>query len=386
MSIVTIDADELTALRQREAYYRSIIDDHHHARIFRIRAIGYTLTFVNQASCVRWGRTESELLGQNFADLISMSQGERSQQQFLDIVETVITTGDDMINEMRDYFASSDQPKWIRRHISPIKRTDDTVEEIQFVSYDITDRKQLELKLQTANEQLQQRNQALETSNLALQQFAYSASHDLQTPLRSIVGFAQILQRKYLTQLDDTANQYLQKIIANTKRMQELIQSLLCYARADSAIDALQAVDLNTVVAEVIQLLDGTLSETGGNVTYTQLPIVSSNHLQMQQLLLNLINNCLTYRSDEPPCVHLCATHSNNEWTISVADNGIGIDPKYHEQIFGVFKRLHPRDKYPGTGIGLALCRRIVEQHGGRMWVVSEKGKGSTFYFTFPQH
>lgn len=258
---------------------------------------------------------------------------------------------------------------------------------------DISWRKALEADLRTMNNELEMRvvertealqitNDALIRSNTDLQQFAYIASHDLQTPLRSISGFVQLLANAYADKLDDQARNWINRTVDNTQRMHTLINDLLSYSRVDSRARAFAPVDMNVLVEEIKQLYETDLQLSGGTITYDTLPTVSGDAAQLTQLLTNLIGNSLKYHSDEPPKVHISAYWNEYEWFFLIRDNGLGIAPKHHDSIFEIFKRLHTNQTYPGTGIGLAICRRVVHRHSGRIWVESTPGIGSTFFFT----
>ena len=225
-------------------------------------------------------------------------------------------------------------------------------------------------------------NEALERSNNELKQFAYIASHDLQTPLRAICGFAQLLEADYHAKLDAKAVDYIDRIVKGVKRMQTVINDLLEYVRVDSRQRPFVATDLAGAFDESMKLMAAAIKESGGRVTCGPLPTVTGDPSQLSQMLQILVGNALKYRSAAPPEVHVSAERSERQWTIAVRDNGIGIDPKYHEQIFEIFRRLHSQEKYPGNGVGLAVCRRIAHRHGGRIWVESAAGKGCTFYFS----
>lgn len=236
--------------------------------------------------------------------------------------------------------------------------------------------------LHGANQTLQHRNEALKQSNLQLQQFAYIASHDLQTPLRAISGFTQILQSDYQGKLDDKADRYIERIVRGATRMQTLINDLLTYSRIESRSAPFRPTNLNEIFDDALGLLHTSIEDTGGKVTRDQLPMVIGDRAQLCQLLYNLIGNGIKYHGHEKPRVHVSAEQNGRLWTIAVRDNGIGINPKHHEKIFEIFRRLHTAEQYPGTGIGLAVCHRIVQRHGGKIWLESEVGKGSVFYFT----
>lgn len=225
-------------------------------------------------------------------------------------------------------------------------------------------------------------NIALECSNVDLQQFAYVASHDLQEPLRAIKGFSRLLRLNYEGKLDETADDYLIWINQGVQRMQTLIDDLLGYSRVDSHSRPLEETDLGNAFDDAVARLGASISESGAEVTHDGLPTVVGDHSLLAQLLQNLISNGIKYHGDDAPRVRISATKDGDEWQISVRDNGIGIDAKQHDRIFELFRRLHARDNYPGTGIGLAVCRRIVQRHGGRIWLESAPGRGSTFFFT----
>lgn len=225
--------------------------------------------------------------------------------------------------------------------------------------------------------------EALERSNMDLQQFAYVASHDLKTPLRSIAGFVQLLEKNYASKLDEKAVNLVRRTAAAAARLEQLTDDLLSYARIGSEAKPFAAVNLEDVLDEVLQLLDAALRSSSAIVTAGPLPTVLGDRTQLVRLLLNLIGNGIKYCT-AAPTVHVQAQRQDDAWVFSVADNGIGIDPKHHERVFEVFKRLHTQQEYAGTGIGLAICRRVVSGHGGRIWIESQLGEGSTFCFTIP--
>lgn len=260
---------------------------------------------------------------------------------------------------------------------------------------DITERKRLEDALYEANEALEQRVaertaeleravEALEKSNIELQHFAYVASHDLQSPLRSISGFVQLLQAEYGGQLDQRADDWINRTVQAIRSMQTLINDVLAYSRIEAASRRRQKVSLRRIVADAASMLEAVLEDSGGRITCDELPTVAADRPQLAQVMQNLIGNGLTYRGEEPPRVHVSAERGDGEWIVAVRDNGMGIDPKYHERVFEIFRRLHNQKEFAGTGIGLAICRRVIEGHGGRIWLDSTPGKGSTFYFTIP--
>lgn len=224
----------------------------------------------------------------------------------------------------------------------------------------------------------------VQRSNQDLQQFAYVASHDLQEPLRMVSSYMQLLDRKYREQLDEKAQRYIYHAVDGTKRMQDLIEGLLRYSRIIRD-DKLAPVDTNAAYAVAIANLAQAIGEAGGEVTADRLPIVEGDEIQLVQLFQNLIGNSLKYRKASTSVnVHVSARQEGGEWIFSIKDNGIGIPPEHFDKVFHIFQRLHTRDEYPGTGIGLASCKKIVERHNGRIWVESALGEGSTFYFGIP--
>lgn len=240
-----------------------------------------------------------------------------------------------------------------------------------------------ELKL--AEQKLNRLTVELKRSNIDLQQFAYAASHDLQAPLRNIEGFVKLFERRYRKKFDEKADEFIDFIIDGVKDMQALINNLLEYSQVETKGKQFKLVDSSLSVAHAIVDLESFIEETGAKISYDEsLPKVVADKSQLRRLFQNLIGNALKFRSRRKPKVNISAQQEYNKWVFSVSDNGIGMDLENTECIFTVFQRLHGKSEYQGTGIGLALCKKIVERHGGRIWVESELGKGSTFYFTMP--
>lgn len=241
----------------------------------------------------------------------------------------------------------------------------------------------LEQRVAERTAELATSNEALEQSNIELKQFAYIASHDLQTPLRSVSGFAEFLKEDYYDQLDEQARDYIDRIVAGCVRMRTMIEELLTYSRVESRSVAFEPADLNEVVQRAIENLRPSIEDTAGAVVVDQLPTVQGDVSQLTQVFQNLIGNALKYRSEAPPHVRIAVDRVDDHWEVTVTDNGIGVPEKYFDTIFELFRRLHPNDKIPGTGIGLAICRRVVNRHGGKIWLTSN-GDGATFHFTLP--
>jgi signal transduction histidine kinase len=222
-------------------------------------------------------------------------------------------------------------------------------------------------------------------SNIALQQFATVAAHDLQEPLRSISGFADMLAQYQAEQLDEKSQRYMSKIKSGVLRMQILINDLLSYSRIQTVPQVLKESDCNAIVSGCIKTLNASIKESGAEINVDSLPVVMADSAQLAQLFQNLIGNALKFAAvDRPIVVHVSARRQSTAWLFSVEDNGIGIAPEFVGRIFRIFQRLHTQSAYSGTGIGLAICQTIVDRHGGRIWVESEPGKGSTFHFTIP--
>ncbi|MEU6780612.1 ATP-binding protein [Nonomuraea angiospora] len=233
----------------------------------------------------------------------------------------------------------------------------------------------------TADDQAEE----LRRSNGELEQFAYVASHDLQEPLRKVASFTQMLEQRYGSQLDDRAKQYIHYSVDGAKRMQLLINDLLDFSRVGRVTGERTTVDAGKALDTALDNLSATIEDTEATVTRDELPAVRGNRVQLTQLFQNLIENAIKFRSEAAPRIHIGATRSGDMWEFSCSDNGIGVEPKYADRIFLIFQRLHPRDVYPGTGIGLALCRKIVEYHGGQLWLDGDaEGQGATFRWTLP--
>ena len=235
-----------------------------------------------------------------------------------------------------------------------------------------------------AEEELRKTSADLTRSNADLQHFAYATSHDLQEPLRVIEGYIRLLEKRYGDQLDTKAREFIGYTVEGVERMRALIKDLLDYSRVGTIDMNLELTDFSEAVGRAVFNLKTAAEESGAKITCGTLPTIRADLVQISRLFQNLIGNAIKFRGKEAPNIHISAKKKEDRWTFSVRDNGIGIDPKNSERIFAVFQRLHTKEEYPGTGIGLAICKRIIERHGGKIWVESEEGKGSTFYFTIP--
>ena len=256
---------------------------------------------------------------------------------------------------------------------------------------DMTEHKRLQGQLMSEHRELEQTKRELERtvaelkrSNAELEQFAYVASHDLQEPLRMVASYTQLLAKRYKGKLDSDADEFIGYAVDGATRMQRLIQDLLTYSRVTAQGNVFERVDCDRLLKEALSNVRLAIEESRASVTHGSLPTVIADGAQLSQLFQNLIGNAIKFRGEEAPWVHVSAERRSDEWLFSVRDNGIGVDPQYADRIFVIFQRLHDREEYPGTGIGLAVCKKIVERHGGRIGVASQLGQGATFYFTLP--
>ena len=237
---------------------------------------------------------------------------------------------------------------------------------------------------QRAEAALTKRTEELARSNKDLEQFAYVASHDLQEPLRAVAGCVQLLQKRYQGQLDERADEFIAHAVEGTQRMRQLIDDLLAFSRVSTRGEPLQPMDSGVALAAALANLTVAVHESGAVITHDPLPTVTADPTQLTLLLQNLISNAIKFRREGSPHIHVGAQRQGYHWVLSVRDNGIGIEPQYFERIFGIFQRLHTRSEYAGTGMGLAICKKIVERHGGHLWVESVPGAGCTFYGSLP--
>jgi PAS domain S-box-containing protein len=334
------------------------------------------IQIVNRQTEVLFGYPREELLGQPVEVLLperfrGRHTGHRAGYQ-RDPHTRPMGTGLELFGRRRD---GSEFP--VEISLSPMTSEDDDVVIISNIR-DVTARK-------ITDEHLRATAADLARSNAELEQFAYVASHDLQEPLRMVASYTQLLARRYKGRLDDDADEFIGFAVDGARRMQELINDLLTYSRVGTRLLELEAVDGNQLLDQVVSDLAAAIQDSGASVTRDDLPILRGDPTQLRQLFQNLIANGIKFRRpDEPPRVHVSAAEEHSSWTFSVSDNGIGIEPQYQERIFALFQRLHTRAEYPGTGIGLAICKKIIERHGGQIHVASTPGRGTTFRFMLP--
>jgi PAS domain S-box-containing protein len=320
---------------------------------------------VNPAFCRMMGYTEAELLRMTWKGLVHLDDAPLASRQ---------DEAPSMQQELR-FLHKQGQVVHVQWNTSLVR---DSAGQPQYQIgqiVDITESK-------NAEERIRQYASDLETSNRDLQHFAYVASHDLQEPLRMIRGFLELLARRYEGKLDETADEYIGFAVDGATRMQNLIRGMLAYSRLGTHGKSFATVETETALSQALLNLQVAVEESGASVTHDAMPVVPADDTQLTQLFQNLIGNAIKFRSENSPKVHVTVGDKNEEWEFAVTDNGIGFDPKHADRIFNMFQRLHGPTKYPGTGIGLALCKRIVERHGGRIWVESAPEEGSTFHFT----
>jgi len=253
------------------------------------------------------------------------------------------------------------------------------------VGSDITERKAAEAELKRAHDDLAKKAEELQRSNAELEQFAYVASHDLQEPLRMVSSYTQLLGKRYGDKLQGDAQEFMHYIVDGAARMKQLIEDLLAYSRVGTKGKEFKPVSVEVPLRKAITNLRAAIEESSAAVTWDPLPTVDADEVQLAQLFQNLMGNALKFRGQGVPRIHVSAEVKDGEWHLSIADNGIGIEPQYFERIFMLFQRLHTMGEYPGTGIGLAICKKVVERHGGRIWVSSTLGEGSQFHITLPK-
>jgi PAS domain S-box-containing protein len=321
-----------------------------------------------------YGYTEHEILGQPVSVLVPPGHGDEEPAMLHKIASARKAVRCDIIRIRKDGTLVD-----VSLALSPIFDAAGEVIEVAAISRDITERKRTE-------DSLVERSRQLETSNKELEQYAYVASHDLQEPLRKMGSFCQLLGRRYEGQLDEQADQYIAYVVDGARRMQEMINDLLAFSRVGRSPEAMAEVDCNQVVERARIDLAAAIEEGGASITVTgTLPTVRGEWAPLVQLFENLIGNGIKFHGREPPRVEISAAPDGTGWRFAIADNGIGIEPQYADRIFTLFQRLHSQAEYPGTGIGLAVCKKIVESYGGTLCFDSRPDEGTTFYWTMPK-
>lgn len=361
-----------THLAQMEGRYRGLLEAAPDAMIV-VNHIG-DIVLLNAQAEIQFGYRRDSLLGRSVTAIIPEGFAERLVADALrsheDALAQQIGTGIELVGRRKD---GSEFP--IEIMLSPLASPEGIL--VTVAIRNITGRKAVEADLLGTLE-------ALKRSNEELAQFAYIASHDLQEPLRMVASYTQLLSRRYKGKLDSDADDFIAFAVDGANRMQRLIQDLLSYSRAGSKDSELTTTSSEQALEQAVINLRGAIEDTGAIVTHDSLPTVLADEMQLTQLFQNLVGNAIKYRGSDMPRIHVSATRSDDggRWLLSVSDNGIGIEEKYLEKIFGMFQRLHKRDEFAGTGIGLAVCRKVVERHGGIIWAESRPGHGSNFRFS----
>ena len=371
----------------RDITERKAMEEAVHASEEKLRAIydsmkdglivtdkGMKMLQCNNAVLEVGGFTREQLIGKPVVDLLVPEDRQKA-------IEVINKQSTGVLSGSRSYRAQtpSGAIKYIETSVSALKDASGNITGFVVVIRDVTERIKLE-------EEIQKILGEVKRSNTDLEQFAYVASHDLQEPLRMVASYLGLLAKRYKGKLDTEADEFIGFAVDGATRMQRMIQDLLIYSRVTTQGKALLPVELDVTFSEAMDNLKIAIEENKATVTHDHLPKVMADASQMVRLFQNLVSNALKFHGKEPPVIHVGCKEGPEEWTISVKDNGIGIDPKQFNRLFIIFQRLVTREQYPGTGIGLAVCKRTVERHGGRIWVESEgEGKGTTFLFTLPK-
>ncbi len=343
-----------------------------------------TITSWNHGAERMYGYTAGEVVGQPISILVPPDCS-NEVPQLLDRIRR----GERLEHYETIRIRKDGRPVTVSMTLSPIKDASGQIVGASIIARDITERRRAEQELNQYREHLEelvaQRTDELARSNKDLEQFAYVASHDLQEPLRMVAGYLELLRDRYQGRLDDKADKYIGYAVDGAERMSVLIRDLLAYSRVNTRGEQLQPVNAQEALDFALRNLRSAVEDSKATITHDPLPVVRADRTQLAQVFQNLVGNAIKFRCpDRPPRIHISAGQDHGQRLFAVQDNGIGFKEEYKEKLFLIFQRLHSRGKYPGTGIGLAICKRIVERHGGRIWAAGEPDKGSIFYFTIP--
>jgi PAS domain S-box-containing protein len=407
---VETEAAQMERLQQQAGELREqaqLLDLAHDA--IMVRDLDGRITFWNQGAAERYGWSKQEAIGRITHHLLQTEFPQPLEAIMAEVQRESFWEGE-LEHSRRDGKRIVVASRWV------LQRRNDQSEAVMEINNDITDRKRAEESLRKAHGELEQRvqertrdlktsNELLELeiaerkraesvlaqqsaelarSNSELEQFAYIASHDLQEPLRMVGSYVQLLERNYKKLFDAKGEEYIAYAVDGAKRMQMLINDLLAYSRVGTQGNEFALTDCAGVVSLAIKNLQKAIQESGATITCESLPAVRADGMQLLQLFQNLLANAIKFRAEQSPEIHIMAKHTDGFWQFTVKDNGIGIEPRHFQRIFLIFQRLHSRRHYPGTGMGLAICKKIVDRHGGTIWPVSEPGMGTTFFFTLP--
>ena len=332
----------------------------------------WVVTYWNNHAEEMLGVPRKKIVGQDLWNVFKSSIDSESYRKYHEAIET------NRVIQFEDYYPVLN--KWYEISAYPSEKG------LAVYFKDITERKISNIRLNDLNENLQQQAKELAISNMELEQFAYVASHDLQEPLRMVTSFLTQLDKKYGGVIDEKGKQYIYFAVDGAKRMRQIILDLLEYSRAGRTVDSLENIDLNKLVEEIQILFSKQIEEKKAVIVVDQLPQLRAHRSPIRQIFQNLVGNALKYTKEGRAVkIHIAVKISNDHCQFSVSDNGIGIEQEYFEKIFVIFQRLHNKEEFSGTGMGLAITKKIIESQGGKIWVESEEGKGSTFYFTLPK-
>jgi PAS domain S-box-containing protein len=372
--------DDITARKHAEAALRE--SEERFRKTFELAASGVAhvgldgrFVRVNRRLCEMLGYADGELVGRSVKDI-----SHPEDRDVTDAQRALVREGArESVRFEKRYLRKSGAVVWVSLGVALVRDAGGAPQYEIAMLDDITERKQAEGALQAAHEELKR-------SNSELEQFAYVASHDLQEPLRMVSSYTQLLERRYQEKFDADAREFMGYIVDGAARMKQLIEDLLAYSRVGTKAKDFKAVELERSLRRALANLKAAMAESGTVVSSDPLPVLPADEAQLAQVFQNLIGNALKFRSQDAPRIHVAALERQDEWEIAVRDNGIGIEPQYFERIFMLFQRLHNKGEYPGTGIGLAIVKKVIERHGGRVHVESNPGEGSAFIFTLPKH
>lgn len=329
----------------------------------------WIVSYWNKTASKVLGKSKKEMLGNSLWDVFADAIDSTSYQQYNQAVKTNAAV------HFEDYYAPLEQ--WFEISAYP------TGNGLSVYFKDITERKLYEIRLTELNQNLRTQTKELAISNAELEQFAYVASHDLQEPLRMVTSFLTQIEKKYAAIIDDKGKQYIHFAVDGAKRMRQIILDLLEFSRVGRAEESVESVDLNVIVNDIIVLYRKKIEDKKATIMVEKLPVIRTSVVPLRQVFQNLISNALKYhKAGKAPLLNISFMDNSKYWQFAVKDNGIGIDPEYFDKIFIIFQRLHNKDEYSGTGMGLAVTKKIIENLGGKIWVESEEGEGTTFYFT----
>ena len=377
------------ALRESEEKYRLLFENSPESII--LLGLDGTIIDCNESTVRLRNRPKEQIIGQPFIEFESLK---KEDLEHYGTLFSQLIQGNEIDSMTIELVGPENETRWMEAFPTLVQK-DGRVDAIQVIARDITQRKVAEEKVTQYQEHLEELvaertaeleniNLQLARSNAELEQFAYVASHDLREPLRKIKSYTELLSQRYEDQLDARADKYIHYIVDGSARMQQLITDLLTYSRLGRAELNLNLTALSAILDSVISDLELTIRESSATITADPLPTLIVDAQQINRLLQNLLGNALKFHGEAPPQIHIAAQQKSGEWLFSVSDNGIGVEPQYTERIFLIFQRLHTRGEYPGTGMGLAICKKIVENHDGRIWAESQPDQGMTFHFTLP--